>query len=150
MFAVSGERERMNNRTMIRGCCGAPLFAAVLVLAGCFSMIATDQGARNGTYYRTYQDQLLQCTQAINAGDLVAARVHLDQARAVALSAKQQRKVDGLDHLIDGTAALMSGDPDGARSAWAKIDEPHLSREVRHKARLIGMDVPVSTEGQLQ
>jgi outer membrane biogenesis lipoprotein LolB len=136
---------------MFRGRCGAPLFfAATLVLAGCFSMSKTDHGARNGTYYRTYQDQIVQCTQAINAGDLALARVHLDQARAVALSAKQQRKVNSLDYLIDGTAALMSGDPDGARLAWAKIDEPHLSREVRHKARLIGMDVPMSTEGQIQ
>ncbi len=142
----------MNKRENFRGGCSRslPLLAAVVILAGCHYAPPVDQNARNNTYYRTFQEQMISCTQANNAGDLGQARVHLDQARAVALSSKQQRKVESLDYLIDGTEALMSGEVDVARRAWAKIDEPHLSREVRHKARLIGMDVPMTTEGETQ
>ncbi len=136
------EREDMMQRSRFQGRHGQrlALSAAVItiVLTGCQSPKA-DPAASS---------QLLTAsTQALGAGDLELARQYLDQARAVAATPEQQVKVDSLDRLIDGTEALRAGDPDGARSAWSQIQEPHLSREVRHKARLIGLDVPMGASG---
>lgn len=121
-----------------------PLLAVVaLFMAGCHAAPSAESKAAGGSDYRTFQEQLLLSTRAINAGDLELARVHLDEAGAAADNAKQLRKVDSLEQLITGAEALLGGEPDRARDEWSRIEEPHLSREVRHKARLIGMDVPM-------
>lgn len=95
--------------------------------------------------YRAFDQQMVVTTQAINAGELDQAREHLDQAGREASSPGQQQMVRSLQRLVDGAEALRNGDPDRARDEWARIDEPRLRREVRHKARLIGMDVPKAT-----
>jgi hypothetical protein len=132
----------MMQRTKFRGRLGQGLALPAAVIAisltGCQSHKAEPAAS----------SQLLTAsTQALGAGDLELARQYLDQARAVTVTPAQQVKVDSLDRLIDGTEALRAGDPDGARMAWSQIQEPHLSREVRHKARLIGLDVPMGTSG---
>ncbi|MEE8519287.1 MAG: hypothetical protein V3S98_09205, partial [Dehalococcoidia bacterium] len=82
-------------------------------------------------------------TEAINAGDLERARAYLREAQTVAANPSQARKVQSLEHLILGAEALRDGDPMLTRVEWSKIDEPSLSREVRHKARLFGIHVPI-------
>ncbi len=90
-----------------------------------------------------YRDHLTYATEALNEGDLEKAKSHLDRAGAFATNPKQNRKVRSLKRLVAGTEALMAGEPDTARAEWAQIEDPHLNREVRHKARLIGMDIPI-------
>ena len=143
-------------RSTFRGLGRLPLPSFVVVtvlsglsgLSGCASPPNADTAAvasRN-----RFQEPLAASTRAIAAGDLDKARQYLVQARAAAADHHQQVKVDSVEHLIDGTEALMVGDPDRARTAWAQIEEPHLSREVRHKARLIGIDVPIEVSGGAQ
>lgn len=122
-----------------------PSLAAVIMLSGCATPPAADTAAV--TSHNRFQEPLTASTQAINAGDLELAKQYLGQARAAATDDGQKVKVDSLDHLITGTEALMAGDPDSARAAWSQIREPHLSREVRHKARLVGIDVPIGVSG---
>lgn len=127
-----------------RGCRWRNLtwFAAGVMLAGCQSWQTTSPDI---TMYWQYQDQLILATEAINAGDLTVAKEHLAKADVAAASPGQNRKVRSLERLVAGTEALMAGEPDRARAEWAGIEEPHLKREVRHKARLIGMDVPMDS-----
>ena len=118
------------------------------MLTGCATPPAADTAAV--TSHHQFQEPLRASTQAIAAGDLEQARQYLGQARAVAADHDQQVKVDSVEHLIAGTEALMLGDPDRAMTAWAQIEETHLSREVRHKARLIGIEVPIGVSGGAQ
>ncbi len=143
-------------RSIFRGLGRLPLPSLVVVtilsglwgLAGCASPPTADTAAIDSR--NRFQEPLTASTRAIAAGDLEQARQYLGQARAVAVDHQQQVKVDSIEHLIAGTEALMVGDPDRARTAWAQIEEPHLSREVRHKARLIGIDVPIGVSGGAQ
>ncbi len=121
-----------------------PSLVAVAILSwlwGCASPPIADTAAVASR--SQFQEPLTASTRAIAAGDLEQARHYLGQARAAATDHDQRVKVDSIEHLIAGTEALMAGDADRARTAWAQIEEPHLSREVRHKARLIGIDVPI-------
>jgi hypothetical protein len=118
------------------------------MLTGCATTPNADTAAIAS--HNSFQEPLTASTQAIVTGDLEQARHYLGQARAVAVDHDQQVKVESVEHLIAGTEALMVGDPDRARTAWAQIQEPHLSREVRHKARLIGIDVPIGVSGGAQ
>ncbi len=122
-----------------------PSLVAVIMLSGCASPPTADTAAVTSRH--RFQEPLTASTQAISAGDLEQAKHYLSQARAVAADHDQQVKVDSLEHLIAGTEALMVGEPDRARTAWSQIEEPRLSREVRHKARLIGIDVPIEVSG---
>ena len=131
----------MNKQRVFRGWSRQrlPLLAVALLLVGCAT------GTRIQTEpvgFGQFDEQLVLTTHAIKAGDLEQARAYLKEARGFASTPKQHTKVAGLDHLINGAEALMAGDPARARTEWARIDEPHLNREVRHKARLIGMDLP--------
>jgi len=139
------EREHMMQRSRFQGRLGQrlalPAAVIAIILTGCQSSKADP----------TASSQILTAsTQALGAGDLELARQYLDQARAATVTPAQQVKIDSLDWLIDGTEALRAGDPDGARTAWSQIQEPNLSREVRHKARLIGLDVPMGASGGLK
>ena len=133
----------MDNQTVLRRWAQWALcvFTAVVVLNACHSIATIDHEATARS--DRFQEQLAWSTQAINAGDLEQARAHLEAARDAASSSKERQKVDSLDKLIVGAEALMEGDPARARSEWSWIDEPNLSREVRHKARLMGLSVPV-------
>lgn len=127
----------------VRRRCGPPavFLGAAILLTGCAT---TPQQAGPGeAENQAFIDHLTLTTQAINAGDLDKAKARLGRARAATVTSRDVQKVDGLEHLIVGAEALRSGDPDAARSAWAKIEEPHLRREVRYKARLIGLEVPI-------
>lgn len=88
--------------------------------------------------------QVVLCTQAIGAGDLAQAAEHLAMAEAQATSFEQRRQVQSLGKLLEGAEALMAGDGLAASQAWSQIEDPQLSREVRIKAQLIGMDVPLN------
>ncbi len=140
-------------RTIFRGWGGLllPSLVAVAILSwiwGCASPPIADTAAVASR--SQFQEPLTASTRAIAAGDLEQARHYLDQARAAATGHDQKVKVDSIEHLIAGTEALMVGDADRARTTWAQIEEPHLSREVRHKARLIGIDVPIEVSGGAQ
>jgi len=137
-------------RTIFRGW-GRLLLPSLVAVAvpswlwGCASPPIADTAAVASR--SQFREPLTASTRAIAFGDLAQARQHLGQARAAATGHGQQVKVQSIEHLIAGTEALMVGDADGARTAWAQIEEPHLSREVRHKARLIGIDVPIEVSG---
>jgi hypothetical protein len=120
---------------------------AVALLTGCAAGPAADS-APAVVDHQAFRDQLARTAQAVNAGDLEEAKSQLRQARSSTTTTRQAQKVEGLEQLIAGAEALRAGDPEGARSAWARIEEPHLRREVRHKARLIGLEVPVVSDGQ--
>jgi len=134
----------MTTQRELRRRCRPPaiLLAATILLTGCAAAMP-DEGGLGGVDNEAFIDHLTLTTEAINAGDLDKAKARLGRARAATATAHDVQKVDGLEQLIAGAEALRSGDPEGARSAWAKIEEPRLRREVRHKARLIGLEVPV-------
>jgi len=125
-----------------RGRCRCALaLATAVVLAGCHTTtVDPNAGARAQV---AFDEQLGMAAQAINVGDLHSARDFVREARAAATTARDHQKVESLDHLISGAEALRTGDPDGARAEWSRIEEPRLAREVRHKARMIGVDVPM-------
>lgn len=129
----------MKGQTYFREPCRLPvhLLAAVAVMSGCHGCAAVDPAGA-----AVFRQQLSLAAASINAGDLEIARAQLRDARAVAGAPAEVRKVDSLEQLIDGADALRAGDLDGARAAWSRIQEPQLGREVRHKARLIGVEVP--------
>ncbi len=130
----------MKGQEFFREPCRWPvhLLAAVALLSGCHGGAAVEPGA--------FRQQLALAAASINAGDLATARAQLGDARASAAAPADVRKVDSLEQLIDGADALRAGDLDGARAAWSRIQEPQLGREVRHKARLIGVEVPLVPE----
>ncbi|MEM6259657.1 MAG: hypothetical protein AAGI37_15365 [Planctomycetota bacterium] len=79
----------------------------------------------------------------IAEGDLEAARGRLGEVADLPLSYHQARQVRSLFLLIDGAEALMNGDVAAARSAWSRIEDPRLQREVRLRAADAGIDVPL-------
>jgi len=90
-----------------------------------------------------YRTAVVDCTHAIHAGDLDEARGQLTTARKFADSEQRARQVQSLDQLITGAEALLVGDGTTAVAAWSQIEDPILQREVRIRARAIGLDVPV-------
>jgi hypothetical protein len=139
----------MTTQRELRRRCRPPavLLAVAILLTGCATAIP-DEGGLNEIHNEAFIDHLTLTTEAINAGDLDQAKARLGRARAATATARDVQKVDGLEHLIAGAEALRSGNPEGAKSAWAQIEEPRLRREVRHKARLIGLEVPVLSADQ--
>ncbi len=119
------------------------LRTACVVVVGAGGCAATPSAEQSAADYRQFSEQLNLSTLAINAGDLEQARVSLKAAASSATRPAQKQKVQSLDHLIAGAEALRSGDPEGARNEWSRIEEANLAREVRHQARLIGLDVPM-------
>ena len=118
--------------------------SALLVAALLVSCASTHRyGAQETSQDLLFREHLTLSTEAINAGDLEGARAYLREAQTVAANPSQARKVQSLEHLILGAEALRDGDPMLTRVEWSKIDEPSLSREVRHKARLFGIHVPI-------
>ena len=129
----------------VRACC---MLVVAVVVVGCQSSpdIGVDQRTTNR--YQACSELVMLSTQSIKAGDLAQAREYLKGAAASATAARQQQQIRSLTRLVDGAEALRDGDPDRARAEWARIEEPRLRREVRHKARLIGLDVPTASESE--
>ncbi len=127
-------------RPWLRAAC-----AVTVAAGGCAATPGVEQSEVEA--YRQFKEQLTLSTQAINAGDLEQARTHLKGASSAATRSEQVQKVQSLDRLITGAEALRSGDPERARSEWSRIEETDLAREVRHKARLMGLDVPMVPTG---
>jgi hypothetical protein len=139
----------MTTQREFRKRCRPPaiLLGAAILLTGCATAMP-DQGGLGAIDNQAFIDHLMLTTEAINAGELDTAKARLGRARAATATTHDVQKVDGLEHLIAGAEALRAGNPDGARSEWAQIEEPRLRREVRHKARLIGLEVPVTVVDQ--
>ncbi len=126
-------------------CRWLPWLSAAALSFGCqsaYKTSITEDAARR----QSFQEQLVLSTQAINAGDLVQARSHLNDAAAWAVGPSEEQKVDGLERLITGAEALLAGQADEAQLQWAEIEDPQLSEEVRGKARLVGMVIPDPTQ----
>ena len=64
--------------------------------------------------------------------------------RVIAFDNRGHGQSEKLYELEKYGAPLMAGDADTARTQWARIDDPNLSREVRAKARGVGMTVPAA------
>ena len=134
----------MTTQRELRRRCRPPalVLAAAILLTGCATAVP-DEAGLGEIDNQAFIDHLTLTTEAINAGDLNKAKARLGRARAATVTAHDVQKVDGLEYLIAGAEALRSGNPDRARNEWARIEEPRLRREVRHKARLIGLEVPM-------
>jgi hypothetical protein len=116
------------------------------LLVGCQARPSVDVSAE--TLRWEYQEQMILATRAIQADRLEQAKVHLAAARAKAFTFHQERKVESLERLIAGAEALRSGNGEAAREHWARIADPTLNSEVRSKAKLIGIDVPMGSVAQ--
>ncbi len=129
----------------MRACC---MLVLAVVVVGCQSRPDIGVAERTTNRYQACSELVTLSTHSIKAGDLAQAREYLQGAAASATTARQQQQVRSLTRLVDGAEAFRDGDPDRARAEWARIEEPRLRREVRHKARLIGMDVPTASKGE--
>ena len=82
--------------------------------------------------------------EAVRAGDLEMARMHIDKARSDAKSVERERMVESMDKLISGAGAMMDGKPEQAKNDWASIPDLDLNREVRINADVVmGVKVPM-------
>ena len=141
------------SRTRLRGrrALTTALGGLVLGVAGVGCQSSQDISAEQALRQQTFAEELAASTDAIRAGELEAARMHLETAGANADTETDHEKVLSLDHLIAGAEALMSGDTGEARHAWSRIDDPDLGDQVREQARLVGFavpDAPVETEAE--
>lgn len=84
-------------------------------------------------------------TASIGRGDLDAAKAELAEAKGHASGFHQRRQVRSLADLIAGAEALMAGEVERARAAWSRIEDPRLQREVRIKAKAMGIHVPLQS-----
>jgi hypothetical protein len=114
---------------------------ALILLAGLSGCRAT---GRAEIPLHPFQDHLGACAAAIQRGDLDRARVDLDEAKRVAAGDAQALKVRSMERLLDGADALMAGDGATAAAQWSRIEDVALRQEVRHRARLFGVNVPTT------
>lgn len=113
---------------------------AALAVAGCGSSPKLDPQAEAMRY--EFREQMILATRAFSDDNLEETKLHVARAKGRAFNFEQQRKVESFEHLVAGAEALRNGDADTARSEWSRIQDPALNREVRAKARDIGIDVP--------
>jgi hypothetical protein len=92
----------------------------------------------------SFNENIRQSLDSVQAGDLEMAGKHLDDARPKAKSHDDKRVVKSVDGLIDGAEAMMAGDVAQAQANWSGIPDPHFNREVRVKAgAVMGVKVPM-------
>lgn len=119
--------------------------AALLALAiGCAVMTGCSFISEFSMDTQLFRQNIVAATEAIQRGDLEQAEVHLADARPLAQTPEQQRKVRSLESLIAGAEAMMQGDGLTASAYWSRIEDPYLRRQVRRQARSIGIQVPIS------
>jgi hypothetical protein len=87
---------------------------------------------------RAYGRAIRQTTDALNEGDVEAAREHLSSAKEHLkyLGAQELRQVRSLDLLIQGHEAYLAGDLDRVAEAWLAIPDERLREQVIERARL--------------
>jgi hypothetical protein len=120
-----------------------------IALAGCqfsFFGLGGNSEEEAALLERQFQNQLALSTRAINEANLAGAREHLEAARAKAATPHDLHKVESLAKLIDGAEAMLAGDTAKARTEWSAIGDQTLRREVKRKAKLIGMSIPAPPE----
>ncbi|MBL4699858.1 MAG: hypothetical protein JKX85_01240 [Phycisphaeraceae bacterium] len=111
---------------------------SLLLLPGCSSTQKVDLARQE-----RFQTALRQCTKAINKGDLDNAQTHLAKVNKNALNHSEKRKAQSLTKLVAGAQALVDGDAKLARNEWSNIADPRLARQVRTRAKLIDVTVPL-------
>ena len=121
--------------------------AAVASCAACQSQKVDTASLAEAERIQAYNHALAASTEAINEGDLLAAREHLDEASDLATQERELEKIVTLEQFIVGAEALLIGDAQLASLEWSQINDPALGPEVRDKARLIGMTVPETPAG---
>ena len=117
------------------------LVCAVAIMPGCHSK------KQPGINVRLQRDEfklaMKKGVEAVRAGDLEMARMHVDAARPYANTFERQRMVESMDGLISGAQAMMDGDVNQAKNDWASIPDLDLNREVRVNADVVmGVKVP--------
>lgn len=91
-----------------------------------------------------FQNNLAASMEAVNAGDLQGAKQSLEAGCGCAKEYEQKRLCSSMEELIAGAEAMMAGNVAQAKTAWSKIEDPQLSREVRVKASAVmGLEVPM-------
>ncbi|MEO1236597.1 MAG: hypothetical protein AAFX76_07395 [Planctomycetota bacterium] len=110
---------------------------ALTVAAGCQSAPKVDQRLLD------YRSAMGSATESIQASEFDGARGHIDTALRLAQDEVERQKAQSLGHLVDGTEAYAQGDVLGAKSKWEQISDPVLYREVRRKARVLGVSLPL-------
>ncbi len=100
----------------------------------------------------SFNENIRQSLDSVEAGDLEMAGKHLDDARSKAKSYDDKTVVKSVDDLIEGAEAMMEGDVTQAQANWSNIPDPHFNREVRVKANAVmGVKVPmIATAKEVQ
>ena len=98
---------------------GTLALVMLLGLGGCQSASRLD--AMEAANRTAFNQKLAASTQAIQAGDLQQAKVHLEAARSKAAGYEQNRKVQSLAQLIGGAEALIDGNAATASTQWSQI-----------------------------
>lgn len=82
---------------------------------------------------------------AVRRGDLKTAENKALVAQNLAQSPRQERQAESVLLLVEGTHAMLNGQPDLAGIAWAAIPDPGLRKEVMASADRLGIHVPVAS-----
>ena len=114
------------------------LVSALLVPLG--SGCATTTQIKAGAHDQ-FRNALVESCSAANDGDLVTAQAHLDVARGLAKNAKHAAKVDDLQRVIGGAAAMNAGRPQEAARSWLAIQDRRLRKQMVSMASQEGLDL---------
>ncbi len=116
-----------------------PAAGVVLVLLAIGAGGCTSPRATMG-----FDQSLAASVEALQAGDLTEADLHIERAAGQAQTYEQRRQVQGLQRLSAGAQAMMQGQADQASRQWAAIEDPRLNRQVRRQAQeSLSLEVPM-------
>ncbi len=115
------------------------LIMLVSVLSGCSSTPLVE-----GEAEALYRMRMRAAADAIAQAELETARIHLTEARSLAMTERQVERVESLEKLRGGAAAMMEGNVEAARVQWSQIEDPDLSNQVRRLAGNMGVSVPTT------
>ena len=107
---------------------------AVLLAVGLAGCQSNDAGPT------AFDEQIADSVSALQDGRLRDARVSLARANSLAVTQEQGRKVDSLELLASGAAALMEGDGPRAREIWAEIPDEDLRDQVLDGSERMGAE----------
>ena len=126
---------------------------ALLLLGAAAALSAP--GCSQGRDHAGFEASIRRGGQALAAGDLDAADLHIQAAADAARTHEEKRQARSLAQLSGGARAMMAGEVQQARQQWAAIEDPRLNLEVRRQAAAVmDLEVPAaptpSTESEVR
>ncbi|MBI9018436.1 MAG: hypothetical protein JEZ07_14380 [Phycisphaerae bacterium] len=107
------------------------------------------QSIKSDVYKTTWKQDMSQCVEALQNGNLDEAESILELSQNRATTFERKRQHDSLKHLIAGSRAMTDGNVVEAREHWAQIEDPALSFQVRKQVEIVmGIDVPMVAENE--